>query len=161
MKKKRIGLKILIIVIIILGLLQFWQPPKNAGDLSGPQDITHIVAVPDSVMAVLKVACYDCHSNKTRYPWYNNITPVNWWLYDHIVEGKRHFNFTTFTTNNAKRMAKKLDEVAKTVEKGQMPLNSYLWIHTDAKLDSAQKQMLIDWAKSAEAKIKVDSSAAF
>lgn len=150
MKRKRTGLKILIIIIIILGLIQLWQPPKNAGNPTSPQDITHVVTVPDTVMAVLKIACYDCHSNHTRYPWYNNITPVNWWLYNHIGNGKKRLNFTQFASLDPKKKGKKLDAIAETIDKGEMPLNSYLWIHKDAVLSADQKQMLIKWAKGAE-----------
>jgi len=149
--------KILIGLLIIFLLSQFIRPPHNDGDAASPSDITHMVAVPDSVMAILKVACYDCHSNHTVYPWYSKITPVNWWLNNHIVEGKRHFNFSNFSGSSYKRMIKRMDEVGETVEKHEMPLNSYLWIHKDARLNDAQRKMIIDWAKAGEEKILQDS----
>jgi hypothetical protein len=149
--------RILLIVLVVLVVAQFIQPPHNEGSAEGPADITHAVTVPDTVMALLKRSCYDCHSNNTEYPWYSKITPVNWWLYNHINDGKRHFNFTDFNTGSYKRRAKRLDEVAETVEKHEMPLPSYLWIHKDAKLNEAQQKMIIDWAKGAEEKIKQDS----
>jgi hypothetical protein len=149
--------KILLGLLIILIIAQFIQPPHNSGAAASPTDITHAVAVPDSVMAVLETACYDCHSNHTNYPWYSKITPVNWWLNNHINEGKRHFNFSDFNKGSYKRKTKRLDEVAETVEKHEMPLNSYLWIHKEAKLTEAQQKMIIDWAKNAEQKLMQDS----
>ena len=127
------------------------QPAKNQGKASGPKDITQVVQVPDSVMTVLKKSCYDCHSNYTTYPWYDNITPANWWVAHHIDEGKRELNFSTFGEYTAKRQAKKLEESAEQVEEGEMPLNSYLIMHGDAKLSDAQKRMLINWFKTARA----------
>ena len=50
-----------------------------------------------------------------------------------------------------------MNDVAETVKKNEMPLNSYLWIHKDAILNEAQKQMIIDWAHSANKKIMNDS----
>lgn len=149
--------KILIGLLIVFLLSQFIRPPHNNGDPSSPTDITHMVDVPDTVMSLLKVACYDCHSNHTEYPWYSKITPVNWWLNNHIVDGKRHFNFSTFSAGSYKRMNKKMQEVGETVEKHEMPLSSYTWIHKDARLNDAQRKLIIDWAKEAEQKILQDS----
>ncbi len=149
MKKKRILIGILVFLIVIQAI----QPTKNKGNAAGPKDITSVVQVPDNVMAVLKKSCYDCHSNNTTYPWYDNITPVNWWVADHIKEGKRELNFSTFGDYTAKRQNKKLDEVAETVEKGQMPLNSYLIMHGDAKLTAQEKELLISWAKASAVKL--------
>src|SRR3954466_14426375 len=115
--------RILLIVLVILIVAQFIQPPHNEGTAEGAADITHAVTVPDTVMALLKRSCYDCHSNHTDYPWYSKITPVNWWLYNHITEGKRHFNFSDFNTGSYKRRVKRLDEVGETVEKHEMPLS--------------------------------------
>ena len=120
-------------------------------------DITHAVQVPDSVMRVLKVSCYDCHSNHTNYPWYSKITPVNWWLNNHINNGKRALNFTTFTMNTFKKKAHRMDDVAETIEKHEMPLNSYLWIHKNAILTEQQKQLLINWAHASQKQIMADS----
>lgn len=149
--------KIVLIVLIVLILSQFIQPPKNNGALATPTDITHVVPVPDTVMALLKAACYDCHSNSTRYPWYNYITPVNWWLRHHINEGKRHLNFSDFDKGNFRRKIHRLDETGEQIEKHEMPISSYLWIHKDARLSDAQRQLLIDWANNSKEKLMQDS----
>lgn len=149
--------KILWGLLVIFLLVQFIRPPKNNGSAAAITDITHVVDVPDSVMSILKIACYDCHSDHTNYPWYSRITPVNWWLDDHIIEGKAHLNFSKFSNYTFKRRIKKLEEVAETVEKHEMPLNSYLWIHKEAKLNKAQQKMIIDWAKDAGERVRQDS----
>ena len=149
--------KILVTLLVLLLLAQFIRPAHNEGEAAGDNDITHTVTVSDTVMSLLKTACYDCHSNHTNYPWYSKITPVNWWLYNHIQGGKRHLNFSEFNTSTFKRKAKKLEEVGETVEKHEMPLDSYLWIHDEAKLNDAQRKLIMDWAKSAEQKVMQDS----
>lgn len=140
--------RILIIIVILLVIAQFIQPPHNNGPADTPTDITHAVTVPTDVMALLKKSCYDCHSNHTTYPWYSKITPVNWWLNNHINEGKRELNFSEFATYNERRKLKKLEEIGEQVEKKEMPLSSYTLIHTDAKLSDAQRQLIINWVKS-------------
>ena len=149
---KKIALGLLIILIIA----QFFQPPHNKNSVVSTNDITRVVAVPDSVMQLLKIACYDCHSNNTRYPWYSNFTPVNWWLNNHIKEGKRHLNFSEFTGSYRRKM-RKLEESAELTEKHAMPLSSYLWIHMDARLNDEQRKSIINWANTSRQQLMHDS----
>ena len=151
--------RIIIILLIVFIIAQFFQPSKNAGQAQSTTDITHVVPVPDTVMALLKVACYDCHSDSTRYPWYNHITPVNWWLKSHINDGKRNLNFSEYTKGSYKRKMKRLEETADQVEKHEMPIGSYLWIHKDARLSDAQRKLIIDWANGAKDIVLKDSIA--
>lgn len=146
--------RILIFLLICFIILQFVRPDTNDGEASGPNDISHVVKVPDGVMNTLVVACYDCHSNHTDYPWYAYINPAGFWLADHIKDGKRHLNFTEFAQYDAKRKRKKIHEIAEVVEDDEMPLSSYTLIHTDAELSAEQKQMIINWATEAEKEIK-------
>jgi hypothetical protein len=138
--------KILITLLIAIILVQFIRPAKNAVTDITPQDITRLYPMPDSVHRILQRSCYDCHSNSTAYPWYNNFQPVSWWLGSHITKGKKHLNFSEFGTYTKKRKIKKLGEIAKSVTEGWMPLDSYLWIHKDAALTDQEKKAVADWA---------------
>lgn len=62
-------------------------------------------------------------------------------------------NFSEFTNYDKKKQYKKLDETADQVKEGEMPLDSYLWIHSDAKLSQAQKDMIVNWAQHLSDKI--------
>ena len=144
MKKKRIVL----VIVILLVVIQFIRPSRNISSTQSPNDISLHYAVSQQVAAILDRACNDCHSNNTRYPWYTNVQPVGWWMQHHVNEGKEELNFSEFSSYTAKRQAHKLEEVVKQVKDGGMPLNSYLWIHTDAKLSDADKQVIMDWANN-------------
>jgi hypothetical protein len=146
--------KTVIGILIVLILLQFVRPQRNTGNAFGRNDLTHEVQVPDSIMKILKVSCFDCHSNHTNYPWYAEINPVSWWLNHHINEGKRELNFSEFATYSAKKKDKKLDETAKQVKEHEMPLSSYTLIHTDAKLNDQQVQALVQWSEKAREELK-------
>lgn len=146
-KAKGILKKTLIGLLVALVIIQFIHPAKNINTAPMPQDIALAYPMPDSVYHVLKVSCYDCHSNNTQYPWYNNIQPVAWWLNGHIHDGKKELNFSEFGSFTTKRKLKKLKDIVKQLEENEMPLSSYTLIHKDAVLSPAQKQMLIEWAK--------------
>lgn len=139
--------KLLIGFVVLLLAIQLIRPSLNTGAAAGPNDITQAMAVPADVRTILEKSCYDCHSNHTTYPWYDRIAPVSWWVANHIKEGKLELNFTEFATYSAKKQGKKLEEIGETVEKGEMPLKSYLITHGDARLTEAQKKTLVDWAK--------------
>ena len=145
--------KILIGFAILFVLSHAIQPTKNKGNTNSANDITTVYTVPENVMAILKKSCYDCHSNHTEYPWYDHITPVNWWVANHIKEGKFELNFNEFGSYSTKKQLKKMEEIGETVEKGQMPLSSYLVMHGDAALDSDQKELLVSWSKKTAAEI--------
>ena len=143
MKKVAIG------IVVLLLLAQIYQPPKNQVDDPAKElkTIQQNLNIPDAAMQVLKPACFDCHSNHTRYLWYANITPVNWWMYDHIRVGKSELNFAEMHAYNPKKKHHKYEEIADEVVEEHMPLKSYLKTHADARLTDEQKREVIDWAK--------------
>lgn len=136
-------------LLAIVVILQFIRPTRNTGEASGPNDITHVVKVPDAVMTVLKESCYDCHSNHTEYPWYTNVQPVGWWMQHHVDEGKEELNFTEFKTYPLKKQKHKLHECEEMVVENEMPLSSYTMIHGEAELNKAELQLLLQWIESA------------
>lgn len=140
---KKIGLVLLIALVIA----QFFGPDKNSGDIASVSAFEAETKPPQDVKLILESACYDCHSDVTRYPWYNSITPVNYWLAGHIKDGKKHFNVSKWEGNSVKRKDHKFEELIEEVEEGEMPLNSYTWTHGDAKLTEAQVKAVVDWAK--------------
>ena len=117
-------------------IAQFFQPEKNEGDITSIYSyILYAETNPSAkVQTILKNACFDCHSNNTRYPWYSKITPVNYWMADHIKVGKKKLNFSKWSEYSLKRKEHKMEELWEEVEEKEMPLNSYTWTHFDAQL---------------------------
>jgi len=138
--------KILLTVLAVLLIIQFIRPQKNVHAGISRNDITTSYPVPDNIKNILQRSCYDCHSNNTDYPWYNNIQPVAWILDHHIQEGKRELNFSEFATYTPKKAAHKLDEVITETGEGAMPIASYLRMHKQASLSEEQRDLLTKWA---------------
>jgi hypothetical protein len=97
------------------------------------------------VRYLLEVACYDCHSDNTRYPWYSEIEPVGWILARHVRKGKAELNFDDMANYSARKRKSKFKAIVNQVRDGLMPIQSYTWMHKDARLTDAQKQILINW----------------
>lgn len=136
-----------ILLIALIGI-QFFRPEKNQSSGEQPNAISKLHSVPDDVKVILKKACDDCHTNNTVYPWYNNIQPVAWWLNDHVVDGKKHLNLDEIAARPAWLRYHKMEEVKEQVEKGEMPLDSYTWIHKEAILTDGEKEKITGWAQS-------------
>lgn len=139
--------KIVVVLAALLGAAQFVRPGKNLSAGPAPNELNAKHPVPARVLAVLHRACYDCHSNQTRYPWYAEVQPVGWWLNWHVNEGKQHLNFSEFGAYPARRAGKKLDQVIDEVEQHDMPLPSYAWVHTEARLTPAEIKLIVEWAE--------------
>ena len=138
--------KILLVVFIVLVAIQFIRPKKNIHPGVQTAGISALYAVPADVDTILVKACRDCHSNNTRYPWYNNVQPVAWFLANHVTNGKKSFNLNEFASYPVARQYDKIKEIRKQIDDGNMPLSSYTLIHTDARLTGAEKNTLIDWS---------------
>lgn len=137
--------KIAILLLLALIVIQFIHPPRNKAEGVQPNYIGNLYPVPDRVQAILTKACNDCHSNNTRYPWYSRIQPVDWWLDNHVRDGKKDLNLDEYTHRRLRYQYHKLEEMAGLIKKNEMPLPSYTWIHKDAKLTTEEKKLLIDW----------------
>lgn len=141
--------KMLFGLAAVLVIIQFIRPEKNLSD-DRTYDVSTKYAVPDNVKTILDVACNDCHSNKTVYPWYSNIQPIAWFLDHHVTDGKRHLNYSTFTKRPVAVQNHKFEETIEMVKEGEMPLPSYTWLglHSGANLTDEQRQTLIKWAEA-------------
>lgn len=144
MNKKKLILQLL----IVIGVLQFFQIDKENPPVDQPKDFIRMTNPPIEVANILKTSCYDCHSHETKYPWYTNVSPMSWWIKHHINDGRKHLNFSTWTDYDAKKQDHKLDECIEEVEEGEMPLNSYLWVHSESKLTPAKKEALMAFFES-------------
>jgi hypothetical protein len=150
--------KILLGVLVLLLAIQFIRQTKNAGPSPSPADIQVRHPASLEILRILKTACYDCHSNHTKYPWYAEVQPLGWWLADHIKEGKEHINFSEFDQLTPKRAARKLEQCADEVTEGGMPLTSYRLVHAEARLTIAQRKLLADWFDSVRATIPAETT---
>ena len=145
--------RILLGLAAIFLVIQAFRPAKNlsaAVPFAGKDDITALHPPPPEVRQILATACYDCHSDHTRYPWYAEIQPVGWWLADHIKDARRELNFSVFGSYPAKRQVKKLDALCDEVRDRTMPLKSYTVIHREARLTDTQVAALCQWAESVQ-----------
>lgn len=145
---KKVVLYVLLSLVVVFVILQFVGPTRPEVRTDNPKDLMAMASIDSKVADLLKSACYDCHSMETNYPWYANVAPVSWRLFDHIEEGREELNFSEWGTLGKVKKIRKLKDVAEEVEEGKMPLDDYVTWHPEAKLSEDQKNMLVEWANS-------------
>lgn len=123
--------RLVIIALIITGGLisiQFIRPniphPPVTGDIKAPADVAHI----------LRVSCYDCHSNETKLKWFDEIAPASWLVAGHIRDGRKALNFSNWDSLAPGDQKGNLFMSVNQVLFGEMPLSSYTTFHGDARL---------------------------
>ena len=143
-------LKPKVIVLLLLSLLliiQFVRPKRNEGEHNTLNSFVRVYNVPDSIQDILKTSCFDCHSNRTRYPWYTNLQPIGWFLAHHINEGKDELNFGEFGSYSKRKQKGKGKSMYNQVMDSKMPPSSYTLMHRKAVLNKHQKMLLLQFLK--------------
>lgn len=144
---KRVG-QILGALVAMLVLAQLKRPDHTNPPVTGE------IEAPAEVKALLKRACFDCHSNETVWPWYSNVAPVSWVVSHHVDEGRRELNFSEWKSYSVKKQAHKMEEADEQIGEGEMPMGGYVALHAQAKLTDAEKTALQTWAKALKAELE-------
>ncbi|MBP6162937.1 MAG: heme-binding domain-containing protein [Aliarcobacter sp.] len=131
----------LLIFFIIFILMQFIQTNKEniAQEKNLEMKVDNI-----EVYNILKTACYDCHSNETVWPWYSKIAPFSWVVSNHVTEGKKALNFSTWENYNQEEKDEKIKDIYRTAY-ASMPLPSYIFAHENADLTKEQRSLIRNW----------------
>jgi hypothetical protein len=150
MKRKlfRIGRWIVIVGACCFVALQFFGSAKTNPSTDVSQSVEVRLQVTPQVSAILDRSCSDCHSNKTRWPWYSNVAPVSWLVIDDVDEGRRNLNFSDWGRMNRREEEGKLKQICEEVKAGAMPLSSYTPMHPGSKLSQQDVQILCDWSNA-------------
>ncbi len=108
------------------------------------------LVAPPPVKTALHTACYDCHSNRTRWPWYGAIAPASWLVAHEVNEGRRRLNFSDWDAyaSDPGTASQKLNEIADFVTSSKMAPWYYLMLHPGARLSTAQRETVAGWARS-------------
>ncbi|WP_347160345.1 heme-binding domain-containing protein [Pontibacter chitinilyticus] len=147
----RLPYRMLLGVGIALLAIQLIPPARPDSGQAVTRDIAQVYGMPENVRVLFKNACYDCHSDNTRYPWYFRVQPLGWWLTSHIEDAKAELNLSAFGAYSPRRRQSKLRGMVNSLQDGTMPLQSYTLLHPAARLSDAEKAEMIRWIRKAKA----------
>ena len=133
---------------LVIGI-QVIRPARTNPPVDQSHTLEAVVFVPARVESTLQRACYDCHSDLTRWPWYSNVAPISWFVIDDVNSGRRHVNFSEWLrrdTKNPKEFTQqRFQSLCRQVQTHAMPLTSYLVLHPEARLSPADIETICQW----------------
>ena len=132
--------------VVVGGLLQVF-PAKVLGihteEIGKNPPERYTLDAPPEVQAILRRACFDCHSNETKWPIYARIAPGSWLMARDIHNGRSHLNFSKWADVDEDERQTDLETAWEQVESGEMPKWFYVFpFHPSAKLSAADKALL-------------------
>ena len=146
MRIRRI-LKALFFVLVLLFIAaQFKRPAKTNPPVDQSLTIEAHTQMTPQIAAIFDRSCNDCHSNKSRWPWYSNVAPVSWFVIGHVNDARKAMNLSEWSRRDPDRQSKKLLQICDEVTDGGMPLSTYIPLHPGSKLSAADVKTLCDWA---------------
>jgi hypothetical protein len=140
------------VLVVVFALLQFANPART-----NPPVVSDLMATnvpPPHIAALLHAACYDCHSYKTKWPWYSRIAPASLLVIGDVNEGRKHLNLSDWPAGDSVRAAKKLDRMSEEIDYREMPPGKYTLIHADARLTDADRKELTGWLDAEAARLR-------
>ncbi len=105
------------------------------------------IQAPAAIAAILERSCYNCHSHETDWPWYAYVSPVSWWVVEHVDHARKDMNFSQWPVFDFEELEHTLRDIEEQIETRQMPLKSYLILHPEARLSEQDRQALLAWAR--------------
>lgn len=142
---------LLLIGFGLFAIVQFIRPAKTNPSAESSMAIESRVPVDPKVAAILDRSCNDCHSNKTRWPWYSHVAPVSWFVIDHVNHGRSHLNFSEWGTYDRENQRQLLKQICAQVKGGAMPLSSYTPLHPGSKLTNEDVAAICEWSSRSTA----------
>lgn len=142
-----------IALIVLFVVIQFFHPEQNSQPVNPELDIIAVAQPGDEIAKMLRDACYDCHSNRTQYPWYDKFQPVSWFLDKHIREGKEDMNFSEYGNLDKADRIGLLVKTCEVLEAGAMPLQSYMLLHKESRLSQEEIVLVCNWTEEEALKV--------
>jgi hypothetical protein len=142
----------IVALVVAFAALQLVQPARTNPPVKA--DFLKATAAPPDVAAMFRAACYDCHSDETRWPWYSYVAPMSWQIADDVNQGRRHVNLSEWPVDKPNVARKKIEDMSDEIDDGDMPMKKYTLIHKDARLTSQQRDTLTQWLNTQASALK-------
>ena len=152
--------KWIFLVVAVFTAAQYHQVARTNPPFTAAQTIDNIVNVPTDVHASLTRACADCHSNQTEWPWYSYVALTSWFVVDHVDQGRRRINFSTWVRpgHEPQESSDRLKAMCREVQSGGMPLTSFEIMHWHSWLSADDVNRICDWSTAEQKRLGGNAS---
>lgn len=131
--------------------------PHQAPDARA--ELFHGAPITPAVVDAFSHACLDCHSERTRWPWYSQVAPVSWLVESDVSRARKRFNVSRWDMLSATDQRLLLTAIATVIENREMPPARYVVLHPEAKLSAREIVEVITWTRAERRRLRESSSA--
>jgi hypothetical protein len=110
--------------------------------------------IPPSVRDALDQACSNCHSERTRWPWYSHVAPVSWLVENDVKRAREHLNLSRWDRLDPGRQRSLLTAIATVIENREMPLHRYVVFHPGVKFSPEDSMEVIEWTHAERGRLR-------
>jgi hypothetical protein len=128
-------------IAALLLTAQFMQPWPSHEREQGDRTVWDDPAVTPEVKAILARSCADCHSDKTRWPWYARVAPVSWLVVQDVEHGRRKLNLSDWPLQSQNET----EEIGDAVASKNMPPWRYVLLHPQSRLSNQDRVNVDRW----------------
>ena len=90
--------------------------------------------------------CFDCHTDRTRFPWYHKLPVIRGMIDSDIRGAQKRLNMSSgFPFSKRGNVADDLVSIHDELKGGDMPPLSYRFMHWDAKPSQAEADSIFNW----------------
>jgi hypothetical protein len=125
--------RILVTLAVFLSLFGVIQLIPYGRDHTNPPTVAEPAWDSPRTRELAARACFDCHSNNTRWPNYSHVAPFSWVVQHNVDSARTIMNFSDWT-----RSWELSQQALSSVLGREMPPRQYLLMHPDAKLTDGE-----------------------
>ena len=98
---------------------------------------------------ILQKGCFDCHTDKTHYPWYHSLPLVKGMIDGDIRKARKHVDMSKgFPFVKSVNLADDLVAIREQITSGDMPPLQYRFMHWSAKPSKEEADSILTWVDS-------------
>jgi len=144
------------LLVLFFGAQFVRRPDLESPPVASQRQVQAHVEVPADIDAILRRACYDCHSNETHWPLYARVAPVSWFVARDVRQARSDLNLSEWSTDPVREPtpAQRLGGICSDLRKGIMPPRSYLLMHRRARVSPPEVERVCQWTSVAREHLK-------
>jgi hypothetical protein len=145
-----------IVLVLAFAGMQFIRPERTNPPVDPAIGGLQQLHADPAVEKLLRVACFDCHSHETEWPWYSSVAPSSWLVARDVKAGRKHLNFSLWGKYSQDRKLVALKDIMEQVSSGEMPYPPYVLLHSGARLDSSSRSTIVTWAQREKERLSAE-----
>ncbi|HUP57286.1 MAG TPA: heme-binding domain-containing protein [Bdellovibrionota bacterium] len=103
-----------------------------------------------AIRPIFEAKCFNCHSDRTEYPWYYKIPGVKQFIDSGIAEAREHLDMShgfPFKGHREDPVEETLKEIGAMIAEGEMPPWYYIPLHGGSRLTDGESKAILAWVK--------------